>query len=226
VLGEQRGRGAAGLTSTPGSFELQTGDWKPTGAGQFGCEIGVLDGQWVVQGGRRLSETQETLTRPLGASGFAACAVDKPSPRLPLSDSGTSLPVWDADLCVLPPKSASGSLTAVPTAKFVEWLADKAAQPSKPAPNAPKPQAPEWAEFKLWATEPITPISLALAKDQLVVAYASGQSHKLSGFRRTDGSKAWTVDLPEQPVMNRLAIDRDGRVLTALCDGSVLCLGR
>ncbi|MCY2988649.1 MAG: PQQ-binding-like beta-propeller repeat protein [Planctomycetota bacterium] len=210
-------------TSAPGSFELKSGDWKPAGGGQFGCELGVLDGKWVIQGGRRLSETQETLTRPLGESGFAASAVDKPSPRIPLSASGTSLPVWDAELCVLPPKGQSGSLTAAPTAKVTEWLANKAAQTGKPAAKA---QADEWSEFKLWATEPITPISLALAKDQLVVAYESGRSYKLSGFRRTDGSKAWTVDLPEQPVMNRLAIDRDGRVLTALCDGSVLCLGQ
>jgi outer membrane protein assembly factor BamB len=213
-------------TSTPGSFDLATGDWKPTGAGQFGCEIGVLDGQWVVHGGRRLSETQETLTRPLGASGFAASAIDKLSAKIPLSDQGTSLPVWDAELCVLPPKGAAGSLTAVPTAKLVAYLAEKAAQPSKPAPGAQKPPGNEWSELKSWATESMAPISLALAKDQLVVAYASGRGNKLSGFRRTDGSTAWTVDLPEQPAMNRLALDRDGRVLVALCDGSVLCLGR
>ena len=34
------------------------------------------------------------------------------------------------------------------------------------------------------------------------------------------------VDLPEQPAMSRLALDREGRVLVALCDGSILCLGR
>ena len=210
-------------TSTPGAFELKSGDWKPAGAGQFGCEIGALDGKWVVQGGRRLSETQETLTQPLGESGYAASAVDRSSPRIPLSGSGTSLPAWDAELCVLPPKSASGSLTAVPTAKFLKWLAEQAARTNKPAAKAP---GSDWSELKSWATESITPISFALAKDQVVVAYESGRSYKLSGFRRTDGSKAWTVDLPEQPVMNRLAIDRDGRVLTALCDGSVVCLGR
>jgi hypothetical protein len=114
----------------------------------------------------------------------------------------------------------------VPTAKVLESLAEMAAQPSKPAANAPKPKGLDWSESKTWATESITPISFALAKDQLVVAYESGRSYKLSGFRRTDGSKAWTVDLPEQPVMNRLALDREGRVLTALCDGSVVCLGR
>jgi hypothetical protein len=63
----------------------------------------------------------------------------------------------------------------------------------------------------------------------VVVAYEAHSvtgPHKVSGFRRTDGSKAWTVDLPEQAVMNRMALDRDGRVLVALCDGSVVCLGR
>ena len=38
-----------------------------------------------------------------------------------------------------------------------------------------------------------------------------------------DGNFTW---LPEQPAMNRLAVDRDGRVIIALCDGSVLCAGR
>jgi hypothetical protein len=116
---------------------LQSGDWKPVGGGLFGCEIGALDGQWVVQGGRRLSETQETLSRPLGESGFAVAAVDKPSLRIPLSAAGTSLPAWNAELCVMPPRNIAGSLTAVPTAKVLEWLADKAVQASKPVPNAP-----------------------------------------------------------------------------------------
>ena len=75
----------------------------------------------------------------------------------------------------------------------------------------------------------MTPIAFALAKDQLVVAYEGGGgkgTHKLSGLLRSDGSKAWTVDLPEQAVMNRLALDRNGQVLVALCDGSIICLGR
>jgi hypothetical protein len=75
----------------------------------------------------------------------------------------------------------------------------------------------------------MTPVAFALARDQLVVAYEGGGgkgTHKLSGLLRSDGLKAWTVDLPEQAVMNRLALDRDGRVLVALCDGSMICLGR
>ena len=80
------------------------------------------------------------------------------------------------------------------------------------------------AKLKVWATEGVTPAAFALAKDQLVAAYGANKGYKAGGFSRADGSKAWTVDLPEQPVMNGLALDREGRVLVTLCDGSVICL--
>ena len=230
-------------TAFPGSFELQSGAWKPSSGGEgsihHGCKIAVLDGKWVVLGGRRLGETQETLSRPLGGSGFAAYPVEAQkldeSMLIPLADgSGTVLPAWDAELSVVPPKGHTGSLTAVPTEKLVGWLSDSLSAkgggqgPAAPA-NAPKAKPADWSAARLWATEGPMPIACALAKDQFVVAHGGGGGAggcKLSGFRRADGSKAWTVDLPEQPAMNRLALDRDGRVLIALCDGSVLCLGR
>ena len=118
---------------------FKSGDWKPEGAGQFGCEIGVLDGKWVIQGGRRLSETQDTLAQPLGNSGFAACSLGKIPARVGLGDSGTMLPAWDAELAVLPPKGVSGRLTAVATAKLLDWLSAKAAAPARQRP-APKEQ--------------------------------------------------------------------------------------
>jgi len=219
-------------SASPGSFELASGDWKPAGGGQYGCEIGVLDGKWVIQGGRRLSETQDTLARPLGASGFAATAVDRRAVRIPLSDTGTALPAWDAELVVLPPKGVMGSLSAVPMTRLLDWLARKAVAPKTGIKGLPRPaqvKTDEWAEVKSWSTEDMLPVAFALAKDQLVVAYEARTgkaTHKMSGFRRADGSKAWTVDLPEQAVMNRLAVDRDGRVLAALADGSIICLGR
>ena len=219
-------------TNTPGSFELASGDWKPTGSGQFGSELGVLDGKWVIQGGRRLSETQDTLPQPLGASGFTACSAQQPSARVPMTDNGTMLPAWDAELAVLPPKGGQGKLAAVSTAKLVDWLAGSVtaqASVAKRGARLPKAKAADWSEISQWTTENMSPIAFALAKNQLVVAYETrekGSRFKVSGFLRTDGSKAWTVDLPEQPVMNRLALDRDGRVLVSLCDGSVVCLGQ
>ena len=200
----------------------------------------MLAGKWVVQGGRRLSETQDTLGRPLGGSGFAAFAIEgaAPSPpRVPLTDVGTSLPVWDAELTIMPPKGAGGVLTAVPTDKLLGWLSDRSSTPKQPKttqPDGPRPKAApaEWAEAKLWTSEggAITPTAFALAKDAMVVAHADPRGgNKLTAFRRTDGTKVWSIDLPDSaapPAMNRLAIDRAGRVLVSLCDGSVLCVGQ
>jgi len=72
----------------------------------------------------------------------------------------------------------------------------------------------------------VLPVAFALAKNRLIVACKEGGNYRLVAFRRDDGKKDWSVDLPEQPVMNRIALDRDGRILVALCDGSMLCLGK
>jgi len=214
-------------SSVPGSFDLKSGQWQPAAGGVYGCEIGVIDGKWTVHGGRRLTETQDTLTKPLSGTGLAGCSVDGQPAGIPVTDAGTSLPAWDQELAIMPPKAAWGALTALPLAKLMDWFPQRAAQlASKPPASGPKPKPSEWAEHKLWATETIVPVAFALAKDQLVVAYLAEKRAKLSGFSRTDGAKAWTIDLPEQPVMNRLAIDRDGRTIVALCDGSVVCVGR
>ena len=69
------------------------------------------------------------------------------------------------------------------------------------------------------------PVAFALARNQVVAAYESHDQYYVSGFNRTDGTKIWTTRLPEQPDIDRLAIDRDGRVLVSLCDGSIICLG-
>jgi len=217
------------LASSPsGGFQLKSGEPLTAGGGQFGCEVGSLAGKWVIQGGRRLSETEDTVTRPLGESGWVAYNAAAPSARIRLSDVGTALPAWDAELTILPPKGVAGSLTAVPTAKLLDWLAEKAAAAGGPKllPKVPRTKAADWSDLKSWTTEPLVPIAFALAKDQLVVAHQSGRAYQVSGFRRADGVKAWSVALPEQPAMGRLALDRDGRVLVALCDGSLVCVGR
>jgi outer membrane protein assembly factor BamB len=211
-----------------GSFDLKTGDWKVSGGAGFGSEIGVLCNRWVLRGGRRLAEPESAIAAPI-SSGFALGV-----PGL------TSLPAWDADLVIFAPGKASGSLLAVPADKYVAWKT-AAAPPLPPAPNKPvagsstnrdataaaalpQPKAPELADFALWTSAPGTPASFALAQNMVVAALADARSgHKLVAFRRTDGTSAWSVDLPDQPAMNRLAIERDGRVLVSLCDGSVIC---
>ena len=194
----------AGYTS--GSFDLKTGDWKVAGGGGFGAEVGALCNKWVLRGGGRL--TEPLSARPLNG-GF--------SMGVP---GAASLPAWDADLVLFAP----GGLLAVPTEKCVAWKEGKLPAPPAPAAPGAKPKPPSLDDFKSWASAPGAMAAFALTKDMAVVALLDAR--KVAAFRRADGSKAWSVDLPEQPAMNRLAVDRDGRVLVSLCDGSVICLGR
>ena len=131
-------------------------------------------------------------------------------------------------------------MSLVPRAKFTAWVTEHTASQAalKEKKEVKKKEVPDlWAQIKQWSTEdfkssrpienrPREPVSFALAKDQAVVAYTDGKSYKLGGYLRANGKKAWTVDLPEQPAMNRLALDRNGRVLVSLCDGSVVCVGQ
>jgi len=234
------------MTCFPGAFDLRTGDWKHLIFPRYGAvasEIGVFDGgKWIFEGGRRLSETQDTLKKPIKASGVNANCSDAPFAQVEINDVrdpkgipwgpyGTALPAWDADFIVMPPRTnatkslagITGSLTGMPVDGLRRWLTTCSKLSPRPDPAAPKP--PNWDESKTWATEPLTPVAFVLAKNQVVASYEKDNKHAVSGFNRADGAKAWTIDLPEQPAMNRLALDRVGRVLVSLCDGSVICIG-
>ena len=206
---------------TAGYFVLTNGAWRGSGGGSSGCEIGMMD-KWVFHGGRRLSETQDALCNPLGGSGFGVTSDEEKPQGTGLCDA---LPAWDADLTMC---GTGGSLYAIPSAKLLTWLSEKnAAQDAyNKAPKDAKPKLVNWPDLKSWATDRMTPVSFALTKDQLVVACSDRRTHRVSGYSRADGAKMWTASLPEQPAMNRMALDRDGHVLVALCDGSIICLGR
>lgn len=47
----------------------------------------------------------------------------------------------------------------------------------------------------------------------------------VAALSRVDGSVLWEYELPCEPMLNGLCIDRQGRVVVALRDGGVLCVG-
>ena len=42
---------------------------------------------------------------------------------------------------------------------------------------------------------------------------------------RADGAPLWQTPLPAEPVAGAISVDRAGRILSALRDGSVACYG-
>ena len=238
-----------------GGFDQKTGE-ASGGAGQAGSEVAAFD-RWVIRGGRRITETEDTLGKPLGNSGFAMGGMEPKSPGVGVSDVGTVLPAWDGTHLLFPPRGTGGSLSLVPAATFIDWATNypAARDAFNKAPKDAKPKLTELADLKVlftnnpaaldaanktpadakpatepevkpWVTDNMTPAAFALTRDQGVVVGAEGRKFRASGYSRADGRKIWSVELPEQPAMNRLSVDRDGRVLVALCDGSVICLGR
>ena len=86
-----------------------------------------------------------TVTPALGKFRLFRLSRGQTVARVGLGDCGTCCPPGTPSLAVLPPKDVSGSLTAVPTAKLLDWLSDRVA----PGGQRPEPRqarkADEWS---------------------------------------------------------------------------------
>lgn len=81
-----------------------------------------------------------------------------------------------------------------------------------------------WSDPKLWCN------TLALANDAAVIIYRSAPidghpAHRLRICDRISGQTRVDLLLPGQPIFDGLCIDRTGRIIITLQDGSVVCYG-
>ncbi|MCZ6793017.1 MAG: PQQ-binding-like beta-propeller repeat protein [Planctomycetota bacterium] len=84
-----------------------------------------------------------------------------------------------------------------------------------------------WGTFRVpakadWQRETRGGIALAVARNAVVVATASD----VRALSIEDGEELWSAPLTAAPVPWGIAIDRHGRVVVALVDGTLLALGR
>jgi outer membrane protein assembly factor BamB len=94
----------------------------------------------------------------------------------------------------------------------------------------------------LWENkEFISTAALAIAGDQVIVVGKLVSEEKpegddepveeaqpvfrVAGLNSQDGTTSWSFDLPGEPRPWGLSVDRDGRVVVALVDGGLVCLG-
>jgi hypothetical protein len=162
----------------------------------------------------------------MSGSDLHASGTQPQATRFTLNKAGTCLPVWDKQLTVMPPASFKGKLTGIATDKLLPMLAKRFPAPTNPKQRLPRAPIMKWDQVKIWESPSMTPVSFVLAKDCLVAVTKERKGYAAAAYKREDGTKGWNVDLPERPAMNRIAIDKDGRILIALCDGSVMCLGK
>jgi hypothetical protein len=112
-----------------------------------------------------------------------------------------------------------------------------------------KERMKEWGyldqEDRLWHKPPMLCNALALTRNAVLIAHATGhKSHtgwpwpknveeanetqywiegwRLSAFTRDNGEELWHVPLPAEPLLNGIAVARDGSVVVTLRDGRVL----
>ena len=73
----------------------------------------------------------------------------------------------------------------------------------------------------LWEAACKESLALAVGPNAVVVA----QPKSVSAYNLKDGSQLWTHPLPVPPVLWGLCVNRDGRVLVTLENGTVVCFG-
>lgn len=231
------------------SFDLQTGalaelpkegdnpDADPPDRERAGMgkDLGLFAGKYLIDGGRRLFSEQcdrvqtrcDAFAQEIGKDGAALY------PRYMLAERGASMPLmpaWDEGLIVYVLHS---QLTAVRPADLLKSFEDAKKLDKGVLPVSQKPPMVQWTFPHPYGN------ALALSKD--AVLFAEGvadeknpglSNHKtrfsawqLCALNRATGRDLWRVTLPSEPIFDGISIGRDGSILVACADGTIVCYG-
>ncbi len=226
---------AGGNQVSPAPFSLDTGRCLagPIRQGQpkanNGCFVGVLWGQYVVQGGRLFHSAPEAVA----TKGFFDVYVN--GRKVTLNYGGVP-PVWDDQHLVLV-NFRHGKLTCLSTDAVRRALENWTPNRRRRRPAAQRfalVQALQRVHSTLWQTDLGGPnqfevVSLALCPNAVVAVVQQQLLIRarpqwfLTLVNPQNGSLMQRVELPGEPLPEGLLVDRDGRVVVVLTDGRVLC---
>jgi outer membrane protein assembly factor BamB len=210
---------AGGNVISPARYKLGTGEYAGplprdgSPESNRGEEIGVFQDEFLIFGGRLQYSSRENVVNPDLFS-----IARNPGKTVELAQ-GQTVPIWDADLLVLAPQRE-----APPQAHASKALADRL----KDARAKRQLPAPLWETRALKNSQVI---ALALARDAVIAACRAPRHRdlrprwRLCLVDRDSGLLRRDYELPSAIRQNGLAIDRDGRVLLAMADGSLCCYG-
>ena len=210
---------AAGNVMPPAPYSLDTGEFLERAKVEDGSprtnrgeEIGVFADRYLVNGGRLRFSTHDNIVNP---GGFAISRSGRGAMQV---SRGRVAPAWDGQrLIALPNRDAAP--IAYETSAVLEKLKNR----------------PRLAPRRFWEAKALRGsriMALALAADAVVVACETPVQRSLyPRYRvclldRDKGSLLWEHRLDAPPLLNGLAIDRDGRIVVPMEDGSIAAWGR
>jgi hypothetical protein len=239
---------AGGNQISPASYDLATGrhmaGLPPVGQPNVqvprGREIGVFQDKHSMVGGRLLYSGQG---RVVTGGWFGYLEVDDQGrPRWPPAclrkhDRSGVPPAWDDEAVVVVDNQYTGLVCWSP-ADFGSAL--QALRPYTGPFQRPFAQPPKAAldlaqalrDKARWNRPDEEFLGVALAANAAVALAAKKRSRneddspwRVCALDKEDGRPLWTLPLPSEPLLGGLTIDRNGRVIIVLKNGSVLCLG-
>ncbi len=208
-----------------------------------GADIGIFADRFVYLGGNLLFRDQNE--RRSTALGFLALNENSEA-QYPESTLTSSLfsPVWDAQTMVIETRNRANDhdsllcldakqlltqfdgVTRKPLAK---WYWERPQAESKDPSTLPSP-------MKIWNWDPNRHCyGIMLAANAVIVLSEApwkvrlpaqaDRSWSVSALDRTDGRPIWEVKLPGEPIFSGSCLDREGRVIVTLTDGSLVSVG-
>jgi outer membrane protein assembly factor BamB len=153
-------------------------------------------------------------------------------------------PAWDGEVFITP-TSRYGDVVAWSVADVEQRLAGALALMTKLDEQIPGETPEKWSQYnpigqafgaverELRSTSRWPAISeevyaIAVARNAVLMTgtpRGRAQPCFVAARSKTDGKVLWKVDLPAEPALGGLAIDRAGRAVVALQDGSLVCIG-
>jgi hypothetical protein len=216
---------------------------KPEPAGR---DIMVFDDRLLMHGGRLLYSGEGHVVSSVQI-GFRAMGNDGQlaSPAFTPVRHCAVPPAWDEELFVTP-TSRYGDVVGYRVSDVLDRLVGALTRMVDMDRSIPGESPEKWGQYNLigkvftaverdlrsgssWPALRDEVYALTVTKNAVI---ATGRSRDTTGpdfaaaYAKTDGSVLWRVELPSEPRLGSLAIDRDGRVLLALRDGAVVCIGR
>lgn len=214
------------------AFDPQTGQIDPVaanlGGGVRGQNLGILDDAHIVAGGPELYANNREpgyngrpyVVATLDATGKVQRAITSHNP-----DASGAMPAWNTARFVIG--------LCFPGKLFMDcW--DTAKLAGLQSGGAISGNAAALAQVRLWGPTNEYARAVALAGNAVVATVgtpsfgANGstpRNWRIKLFKLEDGSMMWEEALPCEPIRDAIAIDREGRIIICLSDGSIVCYG-